>query len=91
MNEKLETLNSEFIKTSLFGLLLADRVGDLAAQLAQRAGEEVTRPLTKAQMSRAVSVLREEYRLVWDLQWEDWDQRHADGTLPTDAYPRKPN
>lgn len=44
--------------------LLTLRLSELAVQLAQQAGEEVTRPLSEAQIARAFAVMRSERNLM---------------------------
>jgi hypothetical protein len=49
-------------------------VGDLAAELARQANEEAARPLSEAQIRRALEVHRKEHAVCMTWLLDVWDQ-----------------
>lgn len=69
--------------------VFATHIAELAVLLAQQAGEGAKRPLSEAQLQRALDVNRDEVNLISGLMWARWRAAHAEGSLPAEAYPRE--
>jgi hypothetical protein len=78
-------LTREFVSeaASLRGYSL--QLAELAIELAKQAGEPVSRPLSKAQIERAVDVNGAETRLVMDALIGYLERLYREGRLPEDA------
>lgn len=61
------------------------RIADLAVEMAKQAGEPVTRPLSPAQIERAVLANGAETKLVMDTLIARLEAMYRDGELPEDA------
>jgi len=61
------------------------QLAELAIELAKQAGETVSRPLSKAQIERAVEVNGAETRMVLDALIGYLEQLYREGRLPDDA------
>lgn len=81
----LGRLSGRFINNELIDRTFAIEIARLAVELAQAAGEEVRRPLSETQISRALQVNKEETRKVYRLLEMRWEQMHHQGKLG-DAY-----
>lgn len=67
--------NYQMQNSLLMVRLVALGTTELAIQLAQQAGEVVTRPLTEAQLQRALDVLSEEAEMVGGLLRRYYDHK----------------
>lgn len=54
------------------------RVGELAAELARQANEEATRPLSEAQIHRALEAHQKEHSVCMTWLLDTWDQIEQD-------------
>jgi hypothetical protein len=66
-------------------------IGKLGAQLARQAGEEVLRPLSEAQINRALEAHRKEHQICMTWLLDVWDgiEKETQAT-PTDQKSRVP-
>lgn len=62
-------------------------VGELATEMARQAGEEVTRPLSDAQIRRALEAHRKEYSVCLKWLLDEWDQDEQENRAPSDSLP----
>jgi len=63
------------------------RVGELAVELARQANEEVARPLTAAQIHRALDAHREEHSVCMQWLLDAWDQIEKESQTAPDSPP----
>ena len=79
------SLTREFVNEVIGMRAFAVHVAELAVELARQAGEPVTRPLSKAQIERAVQTNGAETRLIMDALIAHLEMRYREGGLPEDA------
>lgn len=81
---KPTTLSTSFFAQLTQKRLFAARIADLAATLAEQAGEGAQRPLTRAQLERALCVNLMESAVVMDLVLEWAGRERARGAIGED-------
>lgn len=64
MNDAQRRMTVQQETALLLYRMYSSQVADLAIQLAQKAGEEASRPLSEAQIARALQAMDAEFRLV---------------------------
>jgi hypothetical protein len=79
------SLTREFVDEAVSLRAYAMRLAELAVDLAKQAGETVNRPLSKAQIERAVQVNGAETRLMMEALVGHLEQQYREGRLPGDA------
>lgn len=87
---KSSDLTKVFADEEVMDRQLAYFLGQLAADLAAQAGEEVKRPLSRDQLARALRVNYEEMTHVRSLMAEHWAALHRRGALSEAAYWKDP-
>ncbi|GAA0717871.1 hypothetical protein [Dokdonella soli] len=85
MPENEFSLTREFVNEVIDMRGFAAHVAELAVEMARQAGEPVTRPLSKAQIERAVQANGTETRLVMDALIAHLETMYREGSLPEDA------
>ena len=65
-------------------------VGQLAAEMAQQASEEVARPLSDAQIRRALEAHRKEHAVCLKWLLDEWDHDEQESRALTDSQPSAP-
>ena len=78
-------LTREFVSEVIIARNFAAHIAELAVALAQAAGEPVQRPLSQAQIERAVQTNGTETRLVMDALIARLEELQREGKLPGDA------
>ena len=78
-------LTTEFVNEVINARSFTVHIADLAIDLARQAGEPVSRPLSKAQIERAVLVNGTEARLVMDALIARLETLCREGKLPEEA------
>lgn len=78
-------LTREFVNEVIAMRTFTAHIAELAAVLATQAGETVTRPLSPAQIERAVLANGTEARFVMDALLTRLEAMHREGKLPEDA------
>ena len=81
---KATTLSTSFFAQLTQKRLFAARISDLAAELAGKAGESTARPLTRAQLERALEANYVETALVMELVLEWAGRERARGAIGED-------
>lgn len=81
---KATTLSTSFFAQLTQKRLFAERIANLAVTLAEQAGEPATRPLTSAQLQRALEVNQAESAAVMDLVLDWAGQQRAQGAIGED-------
>jgi hypothetical protein len=79
------SLTREFVNEAVDLRGYSMRLAELAIELAKQAGEPVSRPLSKAQVDRAVEVNGAETRLVIESLIAYLERLYREGRLPEDA------
>ncbi|HET7064237.1 MAG TPA: hypothetical protein VFI49_08150 [Rudaea sp.] len=82
-------LNADFINEEVSQRSLTNALAQLAIELAQQAGEAVSRPLTREQLARAVLANTSEMVDVMNLCRDRWNRLDAENSLPPWAYFRQ--
>lgn len=82
----ISALDPDFVDAEINDRVFVCALSEIACQLAQQAGEEVKRPLSRAQLARAFDVNTEERRIVLALCTERWQRLDQEGKLPPQAY-----
>lgn len=85
MAENEFSLTREFVTEAIGMRGFALHIAELAVALASKAGEPVTRPLSKAQIERAMQANSAETRLVLDALIAHLETLYREGRLPEDA------
>ncbi|MBX3689794.1 hypothetical protein [Dokdonella sp.] len=85
MADKDFVLRREFLEQAIQARIYAAHLAELAVRLAEAAGERVTRPLTAAQIARAVEVNGTETALALDALVARLEQLYRKGELPQEA------
>lgn len=78
-------LTREYVNEVVARRGFGERIADLAVEMARQAGEPVTRPLSQAQIERAVLINGAETKLVMDILIARLEAMYRDGQLPEDA------
>lgn len=89
--EQMPNLLLAWINEDVSERLFAKQVGDLAAQLAIANQETPNRPLSEAQIERAMDVLAAERGLVMLSLWNRYKADHEEQKLPSYAYAPPPD
>jgi hypothetical protein len=79
------SLTREFVNEAVDLRGYSMRLAELAIELAKQAGEPVSRPLSKAQVDRAIEVNGAEMRLVIESLIAYLERLYREGRLPEDA------
>jgi hypothetical protein len=79
------SLTREFVNEAVDLRGYSMRLAELAIELAKQAGEPVSRPLSKAQVDRAIEVNGAETRLVIESLIAYLERLYREGRLPEDA------
>lgn len=82
--EKAESLSLGFFSQLAQKRMFALQIAELAVSMANALGEPVVRPLTLAQLQRAIDANLAETGMVMDLILEWADQQHRDGRMSSD-------
>lgn len=85
MAENEFVLTREFVNEVINARVFTAHIADLAIELARQSGETVSRPLSQAQIERAVLANGTETRLVMDTLIVRLEAMHREGKLPNDA------
>ena len=78
-------LTREFVDEVINARVFTIHITDLAIELAKQAGEPVSRPLSQAQIERAVLANGTEARLVMDALIVRLETMYREGKLPEEA------
>ncbi|MEO7062696.1 MAG: hypothetical protein ABI082_02830 [Dokdonella sp.] len=78
-------ITREFVNEVIDARVFTVHVANLAIELAKQAGEPVSRPLSQAQIERAVLANGIESRLVMDALITRLEGLHREGKLPEEA------
>lgn len=78
-------ITREFVNEVIDARVLTFHIADLAIEMAKVAGEPVSRPLTQAQIERAVIANGVETRLVMDVMINRLEMLQREGKLPDEA------
>ena len=81
---KATTLSTSFFAQMTQKRLFAARIGDLAAKMAHQVGESAPRPLSRAQLERALEANYVETALVMELVLEWAGRERERGTIGGD-------
>ena len=81
---KATTLSTSFFTQLTKKRLFAARIAELAVTLAQQAGDPVTRPLSRAQLERALTANHAETAIVMDLVLEWAGEQRTQGAISED-------
>lgn len=81
---KATSLSTSFFAQLAQKRLFTTHIAELATALAGQAGESVTRPLSKAQLERALQVNYAESQIVMDLLLDWAGEQRARGEISED-------
>jgi hypothetical protein len=81
------TLSGAYITELFEARTFTAQLAELADRLAQQAGEAVQRPLSAAQLQRAMEVNGAETVTLHRLLWTRWHELAKAGELPDRAFP----
>ena len=85
MTQNEFALTREYVKGVVDRRVFGACIAQLAADLATQAGEPVTRPLSQAQLERAVRANGVETKLIMDVLLLRLETMYREGKLPEDA------
>lgn len=85
MAENAFSITREFVNEVIDARVFTVHIAELAIELARQAGETVSRPLSPAQIERAVQANGTETRLVMDALINRLEMLHREGKLPEEA------
>ncbi len=85
MAENAFSITREFVNEVIGARVFTAHIAELAIELARQAGETVSRPLSPAQIERAVLANGTETRLVMDALINRLETLHREGKLPEEA------
>jgi predicted GNAT family acetyltransferase len=85
MAEKEFSLTREFVSEVVGMRGFAAQLAELAVEMARQAGETVARPLSQAQIERAMQANGAETRLVMSALIGHLEALYREGSLPEDA------
>lgn len=78
-------ITREFVNEVINARVFTVHLTNLAIELARQAGEPVSRPLSQAQIDRAILANGVESRLVMDALISRLEALHREGKLPEEA------
>jgi len=81
---KATSLSTSFFAQLAQKRLFTTHIAELATTLAREAGESATRPLSKAQLERALQVNYAESQIVMDLLLDWAGEQRERGEIPED-------
>ncbi len=85
MVDRTFALTREFVNEIIDARVFTVHLTNLAIELAKQAGEPVSRPLSQAQIERAILANGVESRLVMDTLITRLEALHSEGKLPEEA------